>query len=135
VTYLPNYYPFMETKLLKGGIMTLCEGGSYELGVEPESEHYLWSTEDSSSVIMISDSGSYFVRVVDIEGCISHSDTLHVVIVASELGRGNYFTLGDTLNMSTEGEAANYEASPYNNHIPTRRMQIIYKADELIAAG
>ncbi len=56
-----------------GGPTTFCQGGSVTLTAS-ESVSYLWSTGAVSQSITVSVSGSYWVRVIDANGCSGDSD-------------------------------------------------------------
>ena len=69
VTALPEPYPLSDT--------LICKGSSVSLQAESGFESYLWSNNQTTDFIMVSDTGSYWVEAVNAEGCIGR-DTVHV---------------------------------------------------------
>ncbi|MBR9975711.1 MAG: VWA domain-containing protein [Bacteroidetes bacterium] len=83
--------------------VALCTGRSLELGTTEAFARYVWSTGDSSATVTIDSAGSYFVTVVDANGCRSSSDTVIVTLdesrVLIEADGPLAFCEGDTLRL------------------------------------
>ncbi|PKP36286.1 MAG: hypothetical protein CVT97_09290, partial [Bacteroidetes bacterium HGW-Bacteroidetes-14] len=69
VTALPQPYPHSDT--------LICKGSSVSLQAESGFDSYLWSDNQTTDFIMVSDTGSYWVEAVNADGCIGR-DTVHV---------------------------------------------------------
>jgi gliding motility-associated-like protein len=69
VTALPEPYPVSDT--------VICKGSTVTLQAESGFDSYLWSNNQTTDFIMVSDSGSYWVEAVNADGCIGR-DTVHV---------------------------------------------------------
>jgi gliding motility-associated-like protein len=63
-----------------GGPTTFCEGGSVNLTSSPGTS-YLWSTGETSSGVDVSITGSYTVRVTNVNGCQSAPSLAALVTV------------------------------------------------------
>lgn len=91
------------------GPLTFCEGDNVVLSASvasPFSLQYSWNTGETTQVIVAADSGSYFVSVVDANGCTAMSDTVNVdtwdlpVPVIQTVGAPS-FCVGDTITLTT----------------------------------
>jgi len=60
-----------------GGEQGFCEGSSTILGVSGQYAQYLWSTGDTTSTIIVSDPGIYWLQVIS-EGNCESADTVTV---------------------------------------------------------
>lgn len=70
---------------------------------------YLWSNGSTADTLLVSASGSYWVRVTDVFGRIS-SDTVHIALPSlSFLQQDTTICLGDSINISS-----NLSAGPYS---------------------
>jgi gliding motility-associated-like protein len=69
VTALPEPYPVSDT--------VICKGSTVTLQAESGFDSYLWSNNQTTDFIMVSDTGSYWVEAVNADGCIGR-DTVHV---------------------------------------------------------
>jgi gliding motility-associated-like protein len=69
VTALPEPYPVSDT--------VICKGSTVTLQAESGFDSYLWSNNQTTDFIMVSDTGSYWVEAVNTDGCIGR-DTVHV---------------------------------------------------------
>lgn len=82
-----------------------CAGETIELSVEPPGE-LLWSTEDTTTALMVEQSGLYSVTRTDENGCSETSEELEITILPPPVIEvQGYLPLcrGDTLNlMATE---------------------------------
>ncbi|MBK7037535.1 MAG: hypothetical protein IPH42_14625 [Bacteroidetes bacterium] len=61
------------------GTTTFCDGGSVSLSATPASE-YLWSNGETSSSILVDESGSYSVTITDANGCEGTSGETSVTV-------------------------------------------------------
>jgi len=69
VTALPEPYPVSDTVICKGSTVTLLAESGFD--------SYLWSNNQTTDFIMVSDTGSYWVEAENAEGCIGR-DSVHV---------------------------------------------------------
>lgn len=105
----------------------MCEGDTIELdATAPDGILYTWSTGDTSAVISVSDTGTYYV-LVDNTGC-AREDSIHIpgFLDNPELSLGEdslyCFFYEDTLKLDA-GEGLNYLWSPTNEI--TREITIL----------
>jgi len=61
-------FPLPQAKILEGDAIHLCQGDSIKLTAKGGSQ-YLWSTNDTTSSILVKTSGFYSVTVIDQNGC------------------------------------------------------------------
>jgi hypothetical protein len=76
-----------------GADTSLCEGQGLLLRGGCCAQSYLWSTGDSSSRIVVSDSGQYSLTMLSAAGC-SKRDTLLVDVIASPSAQWQWTGLG-----------------------------------------
>ncbi|PKP48754.1 MAG: hypothetical protein CVT94_07270, partial [Bacteroidetes bacterium HGW-Bacteroidetes-11] len=69
VTALPEPYPVSDT--------VICKGSTVTLQAESGFDSYLWSNNQTTDFIMVSDTGSYWVEAVNAKGCTGR-DSVHV---------------------------------------------------------
>jgi PKD repeat protein len=67
-------------KLVADGPTAICEGSSVTLTAPAGYVAYQWSNGDVAESITVSDSGRYYVTVVNEFGCIGNSDTVAVKV-------------------------------------------------------
>jgi hypothetical protein len=60
-----------------GADTTICNNASIEINAGNDGAAYAWSTTESAQTIVVSDSGSYSVMVIDINGCMN-TDTIMI---------------------------------------------------------
>lgn len=91
------------------GPLTFCEGDNVVLTANvpsPLNLQYSWSTGENTQSIVAADSGSYYVSVVDANGCSGMSDTVLVdtwdlpIPVIQTVGAPS-FCAGDTIALTT----------------------------------
>ncbi|MCB2205015.1 VWA domain-containing protein [bacterium] len=69
----------LDVRLNQPGTFEFCEGDTLVLDAG-EYATYNWSNGESSRSIVVHESGSYFVSVVNAAGCTGVSDTAHVTV-------------------------------------------------------
>jgi gliding motility-associated-like protein len=62
VSAIPSPYPGIDT--------IVCKGTNVQLQAVEGFDSYLWSTNQTSSFISVSDTGTYWVEAVNIDGCM-----------------------------------------------------------------
>ena len=71
-------HPYASEEIDFESDTSLCTGDSVMLFVvDPDADHYLWNTGDTTTSITINEAGSYWFTVFD-DACILHSDTIDV---------------------------------------------------------
>lgn len=80
-TYIQEWKIINKSKNIieVNGLYRFCQGDSVILSVAPTAK-YLWSTGEESQAITVYNPGSYSVKTIDLQGCESTSDTIHVVV-------------------------------------------------------
>ncbi len=71
----------VKPRITLNGPPTICAGGSVLLTASP-GKSYKWSNGATSRSITVTQSGAYYVEVVDENDCLGKSDTLEVVVSA-----------------------------------------------------
>ncbi len=106
--------------IIADGPTTFCEGGGVTLTSSPEAK-YLWSTGDTTSGIHVSQSGSYTVKVQNLNACGSESSVASTVTV-NTLPATPVITPGGPISICSGeqlelkcSEAANYVWSEGSN--------------------
>lgn len=80
-----------------GNDTTLLPGSSYTLNAGSGFVNYLWSTGETSSLITVNSSNTYFVSIEDVKGC-TNSDT---IVVNFNTGIGDFLNSGiQLINLS-----------------------------------
>lgn len=74
---LANHVPFAEVTV--NGDTLICLGDSTQLEASPGT-NYLWSTNESTSTISVSNVGSYSVSLTDTNGCFAVSDPVNISV-------------------------------------------------------
>lgn len=59
------------------GSQVICQGPT-DITTDPQLTNYLWSTMETSSHIVIADTGSFYVEGIDAQGCRVFSDTVFI---------------------------------------------------------
>jgi hypothetical protein len=67
-------------KLVANGPLTFCQGKSVGISTKFTGS-YLWSNSSSNQSITASNSGKYFLKGTDINGCSANSDSLSVNVI------------------------------------------------------
>ena len=86
------------------GNTNICQGDSINL-LSTGGAYYNWSTGDSTANIHVKTSGDYYVMIIDAGGCVSFSNTIHVVVNPLPT-KPTITQIGDTLVSSL---GANYQ--------------------------
>jgi hypothetical protein len=73
-------YPPIPPVILANGPDTFCQGNSVILYLGNPYYTYLWNTGSTTPTIKILETGNYIVTVVDSNGCIAVSDTMHIEV-------------------------------------------------------
>lgn len=71
--------------------VAICNGASTQLSVTTTNS-VVWSTGDTTHTITVTQSGTYYVTIIDQNGCPATSDTLQAVVESSQI----QFVSGDT---------------------------------------
>ncbi len=90
----------------------LCGVDTFALEIDNSYARFKWSTGDSTNrIIMVSDTGAYFVTGYNLQGCATRSDTLWVRrATAPELSLVN-----DTLTCAPNGVAVSLVSNSYDS--------------------
>lgn len=78
-TVTVSYYSVGASFISASGPTSFCNGGSVTLSSSTGSS-FLWSTGATTSSIVVSTSGSYYVRVTDANGCEATSATVTTTV-------------------------------------------------------
>lgn len=78
VSFIIGVGPDADPKVNIGGLIKICPGDAVKLNAG-NFEKYVWSTGDTTSFIIVSDSGSYSVFVENAVGCAA-SDSVQIVV-------------------------------------------------------
>ncbi len=99
VSILPYELPQFSTT----DSVVICSDSSVTIGIENSNKFtsYLWNTNDSSSSISVTTPGKYFVKVVNIDGCILYSDTIFVKIYSLVIENETYIAF-DSVDIVNE---------------------------------
>ena len=105
----PNPTPAIETDKPP----TICEGDSIYLRSNKVYINYLWSTGETSSSILVKQSGTYKLSVIDENGCTSSAEiTINVAAnpnpTITAIGNSE-FCVGDSVKLVTEQGFTVYE--------------------------
>jgi hypothetical protein len=123
--------PLPNDSIYAIGPTTFCQGDSVLILSFDVSAAHLWNTQDTSSGIVSTTSGMYYVGLVSDKGCITASDTLDVVVnpnpnptvtvsgsldlcpgdsveFSAKPGLMYNWTSGDTTQAITVGQSGNY---------------------------
>lgn len=87
---------------------SICEGTSLPLSVNPPAPSILWSTGDSTAAILISVGGTYWVDVVDTNGCRT-SDSVTVAttpLPMPHLGADTTICAGSSIGLASQQAGA-----------------------------
>jgi hypothetical protein len=85
------------------GNLTFCEGGSVSLSSNIFSS-YSWSNGETTNSITVTNSGNYFVTVIDANGCHGSSSATNVVVYslpAPTISGNTSFCQGDSSQLSS----------------------------------
>jgi len=74
-----NSPPPAKPAITASGSLTFCQGGSVDLTSSAAAE-YRWSTGDRGQLVTARNSGTYEVRVLDSQGCISEPASVNVQV-------------------------------------------------------
>ena len=74
ITYLGNFSPFSDT--------TICYGDTliWNTQLNKAGYDFLWQDASTDSILKITQSGAYYVKVTDTLGCNRYSDTITVTV-------------------------------------------------------
>ncbi len=81
-----------------------CPGDTARLLAPAGYSSYLWSNGSQDSVLDVSQPGTYYYRVTDLNGCSTYSDTVQVSFLPAytfSLGNDTALCSGDSLYLST----------------------------------
>lgn len=88
ITFTKNTLPTISASTSKS--QTICENSSATLSVKEDMTSYLWSTEETTQSINVSEAGTYTVVAEDSNGC--ESNTLTFTITVNALPSAPTFT-------------------------------------------
>ena len=102
---LENHIPFAEVTV--NGDTLICLGDSVELSASTGS-NYLWSTNEATSSIWVSNVGTYSVSLLDSNGCFAVSDPVNIVVgsnIVADINPpgSNLVCPGDSLLLTASG--------------------------------
>lgn len=92
---------FFKPEFNQSLYLPLCAGDQVDLTTLNNYQSYEWSSGETGSTINLSDSGTYFVKVMNELGCIGFSDTLVVEVVP--LPEAEVWPVFDTLYTAFAG--------------------------------
>lgn len=104
---------------------TLCEGQSHIMNVGSGFSSYLWNNGlGTSSVLTVTTTGSYFIEVVDFNGCQAFDTTnvLFNINPTPDLGMDTSICAGDSIDLTAGDTYASYN---WNNGFSTDSMLTI----------
>ncbi len=87
------------------GNKNFCEGDSVILSVEGDYVSYEWNTGDTTKSIVVKETGSFYVKIIDINGCSATSEQITVTkVIPPEVNiktnTGSYeFCEGDSIRL------------------------------------
>lgn len=102
-------YMIPVAKINLGEDTILCEGNTLTLNIGNLGTGYTWSTVETSTSVVISSAGEYWVEVQN--SYCSSADTIHVSYQAypvAGLGNDQHFCIGNTVTLSTDYSGALY---------------------------
>lgn len=67
--YFVNFYPKSNLTLQVSDTSNLCEGDTVIVSILEDFQNYNWSTGETSKVVNITQSGKYYISVIDSNGC------------------------------------------------------------------
>jgi PKD repeat protein len=76
--FVLNQYPTNPANIFSTGSLTPCTTDSMELELNSFYSHYQWSTGDTTPIVWINQTGSYWVDVVDQFGCAQTSSQFEI---------------------------------------------------------
>jgi len=92
------------------GDTTLCNNQTLLLAPNVTNGNYLWQNGSTANNFLVTQAGTYWVRVTSANGC-SKSDTIHVTYINAQnvnLGADSSLCIGDSLHLQTNVAGANY---------------------------
>jgi len=118
ITVLPRIPPTPEI-ISRNGYPKLCPGEMIELSLKDTYVDYLWSTGSKDSLISVTDTGTYYVSVIDEYGCtaqatiiIENYDVLTTKIKSVDFGSTIVGTdIIKTIDFTNEGSDSIYVTS------------------------
>lgn len=121
--------PNANPKVNIGGLIKICPGDAVKLNAG-NFEKYLWSTGDTSSFIVVSDSGVYSVSVENTAGCTA-TDSAQIVI-----GCGYNVWFPDAFSPDEDGVNDVFmgyanDVSEYDLIIFNRMGQIVFETQDI----
>jgi hypothetical protein len=101
-----------KPELIITGVKTLCEGDSTILATSQPFKSYLWSTGETTSSIIVKDSGTYSLKV-ESEFCAS-ADSATITISnypkpQVKIFGNRLFCEGDSIKLSCDGDFVSYK--------------------------
>ncbi len=119
------------------GSLEFCEGDSVVITVANDFSNYKWNTGDTTSSIVVKESGSFNVTVQNEDGCTAYSETLNSVMnpapdVSISANKLSPFCIGDTVKLYTP--SIGYAEFTWNNNEEGRELFII-EAGEYFVTG
>jgi uncharacterized repeat protein (TIGR01451 family)/gliding motility-associated-like protein len=78
-SFTVTVYPQPNAEITPDGDLEFCEGGSVVL-TAPTADAYLWSTDETTQSITVSESGTFSVTVTDDNGCTATSEGVTVTV-------------------------------------------------------
>ena len=121
--------PDAEPKVNIGGLIKICPGDAVKLNAGNFSK-YQWSTGDTTSFIIVGDSGIYSVFVENASGCTA-SDSAQIVV-----GCGNYVWFPSAFTPDEDGvndifKGYGNEVSEYQLIIFNRMGQVVFETQDI----
>jgi hypothetical protein len=105
--------PLPEVIISASGATTFCKGGSVTLNTSKIFNNYAWNNGTSASGVIVDTSGSYWVKVTDVNGCKNTSNTISVTVnplpevIISSSG-STIFCKGDSVTLTTNKVFSSY---------------------------
>ncbi len=72
-------FPKTEFEILTNKTPEFCEGDSIKLWIEAKYRDIIWSTGAKTDSIVVSDSGTYSVTIIDTNGCV-YSQSINIIM-------------------------------------------------------
>jgi len=121
--------PDADPKVNIGGLIKICPGDAVKLNAGNFSK-YQWSTGDTTSFIIVGDSGIYSVFVENASGCTA-SDSAQIIV-----GCGNYVWFPSAFTPDEDGvndifKGYGNEVSEYQLIIFNRMGQVVFETQDI----
>ena len=114
-TIAVNVWQLPTDTIYTSGGSEICDGDSIFIYASVGYD-YLWNNSDSSYFTKIEQAGNYSVRITDVNGCVSQTDTVSIVVNplpndSLYMSGPSVFCLGDSLTVGSAAVGMDYNWS------------------------